>query len=48
MRAKLYFKWRIGKIVGVRGTDKMWTAIFSKRSRDWSVFYRHELQKTLP
>ena len=39
------FKGRVGKIIGVRGTDKMWTVIFSKRSLDWSVFGRHELKK---
>jgi len=35
---------RMGVVKGVRGSDKTWTVVFSKRKGDWSVFRRKELE----
>ena len=35
---------RMGVVKGIRGDDKTWTVVFSKRKGDWSVFRREELE----
>jgi len=44
-RVPAEFKGRLGTIKGIRGADRTWTVVFSQKTRDWSVFYRHELER---